>query len=87
MTARSLPALAAIERLAATHRDSEVLARVGDLPIHAFRFGTTRPRPRCSWSAACTPERIADVALAYLTTLVARSTWIRCCTTRLRAAA
>lgn len=72
-------ALLAIERIAAVRPESVAeLARVDGLPIHAFRFGT---------AAADAPvmlvvggvhglERIGtDVAIAFVSALVARLTW------------
>jgi predicted deacylase len=76
----SLPALAAIERLAAAHRETEVLARVGEHPIHAFRFGArdaTAPALLVVGGVHGLERIGTDVAIAYLTTLVARSSWDR----------
>ncbi|HUJ58153.1 MAG TPA: DUF2817 domain-containing protein [Kofleriaceae bacterium] len=78
---RGLPELAAIERLASAALRGgsvDVLATVDELPIHAFRFG---PDDRTTPALLVTGgvhglERIGtDVAIAYLTTLVARLRW------------
>jgi hypothetical protein len=77
-----LPALVEIERLAdavvtrGAHVD--VLATVGELPIHAFSFGTAeRDRPALLVTGGVHGlERIGtDVAIAYLATLLARLAW------------
>jgi Zinc carboxypeptidase len=78
---RGFPALAAIERLAGAHANGvEILARVDDLPIHAFRFGTSDPTAPALLVVGGVHglERIGtDVAIAYLTSLVARLAWDR----------
>ena len=78
-----LPALVEIERLAnavvtAGRARVDVLASVGDLPIHAFSFGTPkRDRPALLVTGGVHGlERIGtDVAIAYLVTLAARLAW------------
>ena len=75
----TLPALDAIARLA-DRAPAEVIATAGGLPIHAFRFGTTDRRAPALLVCGGVHglERIGtDVAIAYLTTLVARSSWDR----------
>ena len=70
-------ALAAIDALARS-ANAEVLAVVDDLPIHAFRFGTTnRTTPALLVTGGVHGlERIGtDVAIAFLTSLVARLAW------------
>ena len=79
----TLPALAAIEHLAGVAARSasvDVLATVERLPIHAFRFGTQdRTAPALLVTGGVHGlERIGtDVAIAFLTTLVARLGWDR----------
>lgn len=73
-----LPALEAIERLAASAPAVETLATVEGLPVHAFRFGTTdRSAPALLVTGGVHGlERIGtDVAIAYLTSLLARLSW------------
>src|SRR5262245_7281212 len=75
---RALPELDAIERLATTAPSAEVLATVDGLPIHAFAFGATDRRvPTLLITGGVHGlERIGtEVAIAYLTTLVARLAW------------
>jgi hypothetical protein len=75
---RALPELDAIERLASTAPSVEVLATVESLPIHAFAFGVTDRRvPALVITGGVHGlERIGtEVAIAYLTTLVARLAW------------
>jgi hypothetical protein len=80
MTAR-LPALAALEHLATVVAPSgsvDVLAVVGGLPIHAFRFGTvdrTAPALLVTGGVHGLEQIGTDVAIAYLTSLVARLRW------------
>jgi predicted deacylase len=73
--------LETIQRLAdAQPRSASVIADVGGMPIHAFRFGTAdRGAPALLVVGGVHGlERIGtDVAIAYLTTLVARLAWDR----------
>lgn len=73
----TLPALDAIARLAA-RAPAEVIATAEGLPIHAFRFGPADPATPALFVCGGVHglERIGtDVAIAYLTTLVARLAW------------
>ncbi|MDX2088107.1 MAG: DUF2817 domain-containing protein [Kofleriaceae bacterium] len=69
----------ALERLAAAHPDVvEELARVETMPIHAFRFGAaTKTSPALLVVGGVHGlERIGtDVAIAFLSSLLARLTW------------
>jgi hypothetical protein len=70
-------ALAEIDALARSS-NADVLATVDDLPIHAFRFGTgDRTTPALLVTGGVHGlERIGtDVAIAFLTSLVARLAW------------
>jgi hypothetical protein len=70
-------ALATIDALARSS-NAELLATVDDLPIHAFRFGTPdRTAPALLVTGGVHGlERIGtDVAIAFLTSLVARLAW------------
>jgi hypothetical protein len=70
-------ALAEIDALARSAK-ADVLAVVGDLPIHAFRFGTAdRSTPALLVTGGVHGlERIGtDVAIAFLRSLVARLAW------------
>lgn len=73
-----LAALAALDRLAAQAPAVETLAVVDDMPVRAFRFGTTdRRAPALLVTGGVHGlERIGtDVALSYLATLIARLSW------------
>ncbi len=74
-----LEAALAIERLAAARPElAQELARVEDRPIHAFRFGTTNITAPALLVVGGVHglERIGtDVAIAFLTALVARLDW------------
>jgi hypothetical protein len=78
---RELPELAAIEALAASATGStrvELLASVDGYPIHAFSFGaTSRSVPILLVTGGVHGlERIGtDVAIAYLSSLIARVPW------------
>ena len=73
------PRLLALERLAAAIPDAVLeLARVDQLPIHAFRFGATAPTAPVLLVVGGVHgiERIGtEVATAFLSTLVARLAW------------
>src|SRR5262245_3948205 len=75
---RAFPELEAIERLAVAAPSVEVLASVDGLPLHAFAFGAADRRlPALLITGGVHGlERIGtEVAIAYLTTLVARLAW------------
>jgi hypothetical protein len=72
----ALAPLAAIERLAAARPEATTeLARVGDLPIHAFRFGTGDPVLIITGGVHGLERIGTEVALAFLISLVARLDW------------
>ena len=73
-----LAALEALERLAESAPAVETLAVVEGMPVRAFRFGTDDKRAPALLVTGGVHglERIGtDVALAYLTTLIARLSW------------
>jgi Zinc carboxypeptidase len=76
---RAFDAALAIERLAAAHpRAATELVRVEQFPIYAFRFGTTAPTAPALLVVGGVHglERIGtDVAIAFLSSLVARLGW------------
>lgn len=78
---RALDAATAIERLAAARPEHATeLARVDEMPIYAFRFGTREPGAPALLVVGGVHglERIGtDVALAFLSSLVARLAWDR----------
>jgi hypothetical protein len=68
--------LAAIERLAAAQPEAvTVLARVDDLPIHAFQFGTGKPVLIVTGGVHGLERIGSEVALAFLGSLVTRLAW------------
>ena len=73
-----LPALEVLERLAAQAPAVETLAVAHGMPVRAFRFGTDDKRAPALLVTGGVHglERIGtDVALAYLTSLIARLAW------------
>jgi len=74
--ARALEPLAAIERIAAAQPEAvSTLARVDDLPIHAFTFGTGAPVLLVVGGVHGLERIGTEVALAFLASLVTRLGW------------
>lgn len=68
--------LAAIERLVAAQPEAVTeLARVEDLPIHAFRFGTGKPVLIVTGGVHGLERIGSEVAIAFLGSLVTRLAW------------
>lgn len=75
---RVIEPLVAIEQIAAAHPDAvTILARVDDLPIHSFTFGTGEPVFLVTGGVHGLERIGTEVAVAFLASLVTRLAWDR----------